>query len=104
MLIKIVQILFRLFLDFLCKLLEFFYPDVQGFLPPITNRLLLRPAVELVREIKDGKLKSATLVRAYAERVKQVQVCFLDSPLPPLLILILLTFHSPSPLLHAASD
>lgn len=49
-----------------------FWPSRRGYLPPITNSILLLPASKLAKKIKKGKLKSSDVVATYIERCKQV--------------------------------
>ena len=49
-----------------------FWPDKKGTIPPFTDRLLLKPAVEVSALIKSGKLTSEAVVRAYIKRIKEV--------------------------------
>lgn len=42
-------------------------------IPPITNRILMQPAVELAKKIRKKQLKSVDVVKAYIERIKEVQ-------------------------------
>ncbi|XP_064473676.1 fatty-acid amide hydrolase 2-like [Ornithodoros turicata] len=44
----------------------------KSCLAPIADRLLLRPAVELAHDIRHGKIRSADVVRAYINRIEQV--------------------------------
>lgn len=41
-------------------------------LPPVDNNLLLEPATILAEKIRDGKVKSTVVVKAYIDRIKQV--------------------------------
>lgn len=63
----------RFILDLICCILEWFYADQYGYLPPITNPLLLESATSLSTKIKTGKIKSEHVVQAYIDRIGQVQ-------------------------------
>ncbi|XP_054156653.1 fatty-acid amide hydrolase 2-like [Oppia nitens] len=65
--------LLRIILDLIIKLLALFMPSHQRYLPAITDRLLLEPAVNLVKRIKSGHLKSEDLINAYINRIKLIQ-------------------------------
>lgn len=41
--------------------------------PPVKNELLLRSATRLAAEIREGKVKSSDVVRAYINRIQEVQ-------------------------------
>ena len=48
--------LIRVILDFLALLINVCSPSHSNYLPPITDELLLKPAVELADLIKSGKV------------------------------------------------
>lgn len=48
--------LFRLTLDTIVKIIGLIYPSERNYLPAITDRLLLEPAVNLVKLIKTGQV------------------------------------------------
>ncbi|XP_054156891.1 fatty-acid amide hydrolase 2-A-like [Oppia nitens] len=63
----------RLVFDLMAKIIGLIYPSKQQYLPPITDRLLLEPVVNLTKQIKSGQLKSEDLVKAYINRIKIVE-------------------------------
>ncbi|CAG2172582.1 unnamed protein product [Oppiella nova] len=63
----------RVILDIFVRVIGLLYPSNQRYLPPITDRLLLEPAINLVKLIKTGRLKCEDLVKAYVDRIKTVQ-------------------------------
>ncbi|CAG2111637.1 unnamed protein product [Medioppia subpectinata] len=65
--------LIRQFLDFIAVIIGLRFQTQRLYLPPITDRILLEPAVVLSARIKSGKLKCETLVRAYIARCREVQ-------------------------------
>lgn len=67
------KILLRTILDFVFHVYALiFWPDKKGTIPPFTDRLLLKPAVEVSDLIKSGKLTSEAVVRAYIKRIREV--------------------------------
>lgn len=50
------QRIIRIILDLIAQLLGYLWPDKYGYLPPISNPLLLKPATTLVEQIKTGKV------------------------------------------------
>ncbi|XP_055381046.1 fatty-acid amide hydrolase 2-B-like [Condylostylus longicornis] len=44
----------------------------RKIVPPITNKLLLMPAIELAEKIRKQEIKSESVVRAYIERIQEV--------------------------------
>ncbi|XP_054159898.1 fatty-acid amide hydrolase 2-B-like [Oppia nitens] len=64
----------RLSLDVFIDITAFVLtPSRKAKVLPITDRLLLQSTQELTEQIKLGKLKSQTLVKAYIDRIKSVQ-------------------------------
>ncbi|CAG2174273.1 unnamed protein product, partial [Oppiella nova] len=63
----------RAIIDIFVRIIGLLYPSNQRYLPPITDRLLLEPAINLVKRIQTGQLKSEDLVKAYIDRIKTVQ-------------------------------
>ncbi|XP_054157382.1 fatty-acid amide hydrolase 2-like [Oppia nitens] len=62
----------RLCADILTACVGSIYLSHKNYLPPLSNCLLLEPASELSKRIKNGKLKSEDLVKAYIERIQSV--------------------------------
>lgn len=59
----------RTLLDLLASFIGLLYPSKKRYLPPISNRLLLEPAIEISDKIKSGKVsveKSIHLLFAFA--------------------------------------
>jgi hypothetical protein len=48
--------LIRFAIDIFVIIIGLIYPSHKNYLPPITERLLLEPAVNLVKQIKSGKV------------------------------------------------
>ena len=46
----------RVILDIFVRVIGLLYPSNQRYLPPITDRLLLEPAIDLVNRIKTGRV------------------------------------------------
>ncbi|CAG2111997.1 unnamed protein product, partial [Medioppia subpectinata] len=65
--------LIRQLLDFIAVIIGLKFRTQRLYLPPITDRILLEPAVVLSARIKSGQLKCETLVRAYIARCREVQ-------------------------------
>lgn len=60
---RVVHVLFRLWFSF----------SKSQTLPPVRNKLLLESATELAGKIRRGEVKSVDVVRAYIDRISQVQ-------------------------------
>ncbi|RWS13754.1 fatty-acid amide hydrolase 2-like protein [Dinothrombium tinctorium] len=71
---KFLHKLLRFVLDLIVSLIELFIPSKNGrrYLPPIKEPILLQSAVSLSESIKQGKLKSEDVVKAFISRIKEV--------------------------------
>src|SRR5439155_8288486 len=64
----------RVIFDWTLVIVEFFLPDKKGsdYLPPITNPVLTESATSLAKKIKSRELKSQHVVRAFIDRIRNV--------------------------------
>ena len=63
----------RWFLDAGCRVYgSVFWPSARGRIPPLTERLILKPAHEVADLIRKGEVRSEDVVRAYINRIKEV--------------------------------
>ena len=65
---KVVKILFTS----IANLIGLFEPDQKGQIPRAKNRILFKPAVQLVAEMRSGSLKSEDVIQAYIDRIREV--------------------------------
>ncbi|RWS13752.1 fatty-acid amide hydrolase 2-like protein [Dinothrombium tinctorium] len=68
------QKLLRFILDSIAFAIEWLIPSKSGrrYLPPISDPILLQSAVSLSENIKQGKFKSEDVVKAFINRIKEV--------------------------------
>lgn len=64
---------FRLISNCISSTVSFFTPSLKSKLPPIEEPLLLLPAHQLIKQVKNGRLKCEKVVQVYINRIKQVQ-------------------------------
>lgn len=66
-------IFLRVYIDwFIDYIFSFFYVSERQILPQPTNPLILESATSLASKIRNQKIKSEEVVRAFIERIKEV--------------------------------
>ncbi|XP_049306440.1 fatty-acid amide hydrolase 2-A [Bactrocera dorsalis] len=72
-LLRLIQLILKLISIVIYPVLKLLLPRKgPSTIPPIRNQLITLPVVEVIKLIKQRKLKSEDLVRAYIERIKEV--------------------------------
>ena len=64
--------LVKLIFSSIAAIIGLFYPDRRGEVPAPNNPILFKSATTLIKEIKSGKLKSEDVLKAYIERINQI--------------------------------